>query len=90
MTSETDGVTHADGILRFHVPSRSVGGETHLVDLNTHHPACTCRWWIASVAPALRRGERPKKYCYHYIAAYRAFSKWAIIQFSNQEAKNNQ
>lgn len=85
MNQENDGVSHADGILRFHVPSRSVGGETHLVDLNTRNPACSCRWWQTTVAPALRRGEKPKKYCYHHDVARRAFTDWAIQQFSNQE-----
>lgn len=80
---DDDGVRHADGVLRFYVPSRSVGGETHLVDLGI--PTCSCRWWATSVAPALRRGERPRKMCYHYEASRRAFTDFAIKAFRDQD-----
>lgn len=80
---DNDGVTHADGVLRFFVPSRSHSGETHLVDLGTKE--CTCRWYLTSVCPALRRGERPRRYCYHYETARRAFTDWAIEVFAAQE-----
>jgi hypothetical protein len=80
-----DGITHGDSILKFIVPSRTVGGESYLVDLNLHHPQCQCRFWVCNVAPQIRRGEKPKKYCHHWLAAYRQFSAWSLQVFSDQQ-----
>ncbi len=76
-------IVHGDSPLRFLVPSRTVGGETYLVDLG--EPRCCCRWWETSVAPSLRRGEKPRKFCYHYTAAREEFTDWAIKAFAQQE-----
>lgn len=80
---DNEGIVHGDGILRFLVPSRSHSGETHLVDLGV--PTCSCRWHQTAVGPALRRGERPRKYCHHVLAARRVFTDWAIEQFRNAD-----
>lgn len=81
-----DGITHGDSILRFLVPSRTASGETYLVDLG--EKACQCRWHTTSVAPLLRRGEKPRRMCHHYEAARRAFTDWAIEVFHKQDQAN--
>jgi hypothetical protein len=78
-------IIHGDSPLRFLVPSRTVGGETYLVDLSG--PTCQCRWFETSVAPALRRGEKPRKMCYHVLAAREHFTEWAIAAFSADQRK---
>jgi hypothetical protein len=77
-----------DSPLRWHVPSKSVEGETHLVDLGVKQ--CSCRYWVTTVGPALRKGEKPRQYCSHYKAAKDAFSDWALEKFIQHEKKQNE
>jgi hypothetical protein len=76
-------IVHGDSPLRFLVPSRTVGGETYLVDLG--ESMCQCRWHVTHVGPALRRGEKPRRYCHHIIAAREEFTSWAIQAFKNAD-----
>lgn len=68
---------------RWLIPSKSEGGASYLVDLGSRE--CQCRWHVTSVAPALKRGEMPARFCSHYHEARRLFTDWAIKEFVKRE-----
>lgn len=72
-----------DSPLRWLVPSKSNEGEEHLVDLGA--PECTCRYWVTTVGPALRKGLTPRQYCSHYHSAKCTFTEWAIKKFKDYD-----
>ena len=49
-----------DAVLRYHVPSRTKGHETHLVDLGDYsgNGRCSCPAFTFNFEPILRRIER--------------------------------
>ena len=66
--------------LEFTVKSRTRSETEYQVSLfDVNHggnPSCTCRHYVTTVGPALRRGE--SRSCWHIDMAERAFLKWII------------
>lgn len=59
--------------LSWQVSSRTKGHEDYTVDFrNPGGMGCQCKWFQCEVSPSLKRGQKPRKYCFHWYAAMNA------------------